>query len=87
MRLSGICVYKHEATSAVDMQTAYDIESRLLKMDNLTLITVTHNLKAELLNKYDRIIYMENGSIKENGTFEELINAGSYFSEYYQLKE
>ena len=76
-----------EGTSAVDMQTAYDIESRLLKMDNLTLITVTHNLKAELLNKYDRIIYMENGSIKENGTFEELINAGSYFSEYYQLKE
>ena len=56
-------------------------------MDNFTPITVTHNLKAELLNKYDRIIYMENGSIKENGTFEELINAGSYFSEYYQLKE
>ena len=76
-----------EGTSAVDMQTAYDIERRLLKMDDLTLITVTQNLKAELLNKYDRIIYMENGSIKENGTFEELINAGSYFSEYYQLKE
>ncbi|HBH3070033.1 TPA: ABC transporter ATP-binding protein [Clostridioides difficile] len=76
-----------EGTSAVDMQTAYDIESRLLEVDNLTLITVTHNLKAELLNKYDEIIYMENGSIKENGSFEELINTGSHFSEYFRLKE
>ena len=69
------------------MQTAYDIESRLLEVDNLTLITVTHNLKAELLNKYDEIIYMENGSIKENGSFEELINTGSHFSEYFRLRE
>ncbi|MCI8982202.1 MAG: ABC transporter ATP-binding protein [Hungatella sp.] len=76
-----------EGTSAVDMQTAYDIESRLLEVDNLTLITVTHNLKAELLNKYDEIIYMENGSIKENGSFEELINTGSHFSEYFRLRE
>lgn len=76
-----------EGTSAVDMQTAYDIESRLLTMDNLTLITVTHNLKAELLKKYDEIIYMENGSIKENGSFDELINTGSLFSEYFRLKE
>ena len=76
-----------EGTSAVDMQTAYDIESRLLTMDNLTLITVTHNKKAELLKKYDEIIYMENGSIKENGSFDELINTGSLFSEYFRLKE
>lgn len=76
-----------EGTSAVDMQTAYDIESRLLEVDNLTLITVTHNLKAELLNKYDEIIYMENGNIKENGSFEELINTGSHFSEYLRLRE
>lgn len=39
------------------------------------------------LNKYDEIIYMENGSIKENGSFEELINTGSHFSEYFRLKE
>lgn len=34
-----------EGTSAIDMKTAYDIESRLLQIKDLTLITITHNLK------------------------------------------
>ena len=44
-----------EGTSAIDMQTAYDIENRLLKMENLTLITITHHLEQNLLDKYDEI--------------------------------
>jgi len=47
-----------EGTSAIDMQTAYDIESRLLAMDDLTLITITHALNADLLQAYDQIVYM-----------------------------
>lgn len=34
-----------EGTSAIDMQTAYDIENHLLKIEGLTIITITHNLK------------------------------------------
>ena len=59
-----------EGTSAIDMQTAYDIENHLLKIEGLTIITITHNLKKELLELYDNIIYMENGEIIERGTFE-----------------
>ena len=44
-----------EGTSAIDMQTAYDIENRLLKMEDLTLITITHHLEPNLLDKYDEI--------------------------------
>ena len=33
-----------EGTSAIDMQTAYDIESRLLEISDLTLLTITHNM-------------------------------------------
>lgn len=76
-----------EGTSAIDMQTAYDIESRLLKMNDLTLITITHNLEEKLLKKYDEIIYMENGNVKEQGYFQELVNTSSCFSEYLHLKE
>lgn len=76
-----------EGTSAVDMQTAYDIESRLLKMNDLTLITITHNLKEELLKKYDEIIYMENGNIKAQAHFQELADTSSYLSDYLYLKE
>ena len=76
-----------EGTSAIDMQTAYDIENRLLKMENLTLITITHHLEQSLLDKYDEIFYMENGHIKERGSFKHLINTSSCFSEYFHLKK
>ena len=76
-----------EGTSAIDMQTAYDIESRLLKINDLTLITITHNLEEKLLKKYDEIIYMDNGNIKEQEHLQELVNTSSCFSEYVHLKE
>lgn len=76
-----------EGTSAIDMQTAYDIENRLLKIDNLTIITITHNLKKELLELYDDVIYMENGEIIEQGPYVSLTNTSSQFLEYITLKK
>ena len=76
-----------EGTSAIDRQTAHDIENRLLKLQDLTLITVTHHLDEDLLKKYDKILYMENGYIKEEGAFESLISVPSRFAAYFQLKK
>lgn len=76
-----------EGTSAIDMQTAYDIENHLLKIEGLTIITITHNLKKELLELYDNIIYMENGKIIERGTFEELTSVPSRFLKYLTIKK
>lgn len=76
-----------EGTSAIDMQTAFDIESQLLQIENLTLITITHNMKKELLEKYDKIVYMEEGKIIERGTFNELVSESSGFLEYFKLKK
>lgn len=44
-----------EGTSAIDMGTAYDIEDRLLQIEDLTLITITHNLRKELLENMMRL--------------------------------
>lgn len=76
-----------EGTSAIDMQTAYDIENHLLKIEGLAIITITHNLKKELLELYDNIIYMENGEIIERGTFEELTSVPSRFLKYLTIKK
>ena len=75
-----------EGTSAIDMQTAYDIESRLLRLNNLTLITITHSLNPELLKPYDCIIFMADGQIQEYGTFDELISAEALFYDFYNVK-
>ena len=74
-----------EGTSAIDMQTAYDIESRLLAMKSLTLITITHNIKKELLQLYDNVIYMENGTIQGNDSYIKLIKTSQEFSKYIEV--
>lgn len=74
-----------EGTSAINMQTAYDIENRLLAMKNLTLITITHNIKKELLQLYDNVIYMENGTIQGNDSFNKLIKTSQEFSKYIEV--
>ncbi len=76
-----------EGTSAIDMQTAYDIENRLLKLENLTLITITHNMSRDILSMYDAIIYMENGAIAEIGKLDELISNNSAFYRFFNLQK
>jgi len=76
-----------EGTSSLDMQTAYDIESGLLKEDNLTLITITHALNPELLQAYDRIHFMKDGVIAETGTYAELMQRNGMFATYSRVAE
>lgn len=73
-----------EGTSAIDMQTANDIEGRLLKKESLTLITITHAMKPELLGCYDQIIYMENGCIIEMDSFHNLMKKQDKFYKFFQ---
>ncbi|WP_291581610.1 ABC transporter ATP-binding protein [Clostridium sp. UBA6640] len=74
-----------EGTSAIDMQTAYDIESKLLNIKDLTLITITHKMSEELLSLYDEIIYMENGQIVESGNLQELLEKKEKFFNFYRI--
>ena len=76
-----------EGTSALDLQTAYDIEKTLLDIDELTVITITHKLNEEILSHYDEIIVMEQGQIVEAGSFNKLLNAQGAFYELYTLKQ
>lgn len=75
-----------ESTSAVDMQIAYDIESQLLKISNLTVITITHSLNSELLKYYDQVVFMENGIISESDSFDNLMNKKERFYDFFHLK-
>lgn len=76
-----------EGTSAVDMQTAYDIESKLLTIDDLTLITITHNLSENLLEQYDQIIFMEDGIVAETGNLTELLSKHDGFYHFVYLQK
>ena len=52
-----------EGTSAVDRQTAYEIEKNILNQKNLTILVITHHMNKELEGCYDQIFLLENGKI------------------------
>ena len=50
-----------EGTSALDAQTAEEIESELLALPDLTLLTITHNLRHP--ERYDQILKIRDGRL------------------------
>ena len=50
-----------EATSALDFKNEAEIINDLLKIDNLTIISVTHRLSA--LKGFDKIYNLQNGNL------------------------
>lgn len=74
-----------EGTNAVDIQTAFDIESALLEIEDLTIITITHNLRPELLRRYDTILFMKQGHIDEVGAFDTLVKQNGGFASFRHL--
>ena len=75
-----------ESTSALDNETAYNLEKSLLSMGDLTLIVVTHKLIKNILLNYDEIIVMKNGLVIEKGSFNYLISLKGYFYSLYYLQ-
>lgn len=52
-----------EGVSAVDVDTANEIEQELLNSTDLTLLTITHRIKDGLIGQYDRVLLMEDGKL------------------------
>ncbi|MDO5378903.1 MAG: ABC transporter ATP-binding protein [Clostridia bacterium] len=70
-----------EATSALDAQTAYEVTSAILGIENLTRIVVTHRLEESLMKRYDEIIVLRGGRIAERGTYDALMaQKGTFYS-------
>lgn len=76
-----------EATASLDTQTAYRVISSILALDGLTRIVVTHSLDANILERYDKIFAMKNGSIIESGTYDELMERKGYFYSLYTVSQ
>lgn len=74
-----------EATAALDLENSFNIENMILKIPDLTLIVVSHKFLKENLNKYDNILAIKDGQLKEVGTFQELISQKGYFYSLFNI--
>lgn len=75
-----------EATSALDSESEQAIEKALKElMKNKTVIAIAHRLST--LKNMDRIIVLEKGKIKEDGTPKDLLkNKSGTFYHLYRLQ-
>jgi len=75
-----------EPTSSIDALTEAHIMGYLFeKAKEDTVILVSHRLTG--LEKMDQIIVMDDGTIVETGTFEELMDKKGYFYEMKQIEQ
>ena len=76
-----------EATAALDVETAYHVSSSILGLKNITRIVITHALDRELLQKYDEIIVLKNGTVEEQGDFDSLMTKKNYFFSLFTIAQ
>lgn len=76
-----------EATAALDAETAYRVTDRILNLEGMTRIVVTHRLEEALLRRYDGILVLKDGALVEMGTFDQLIQQRKYFYSLYTISQ
>ena len=74
-----------EATSSLDNKVTTEIENSILEIQDLTVLVVTHKLNKSMLKKYNRILFMKNGVIVEDGSFDNLMDRKGEFYKLFEL--
>lgn len=70
-----------DSTSALDMETEYQIQTELGKLENVTKLIIAHRISA--VRHADEIIILKDGQIAERGTHERLMEKkGMYYETY-----
>jgi ATP-binding cassette, subfamily B, multidrug efflux pump len=74
-----------EATSSVDTETEEMIQAAIEKlMKGRTSLVIAHRLST--IQKADKIIVLDQGEIKEEGTHEELLARGGWYAQLYRMQ-
>ena len=74
-----------EATSSVDTRTEKNIQDAMVElMENRTSLIIAHRIST--IRDADQIIVMDQGTIAESGTHEELLALGGVYHELYMTQ-
>jgi subfamily B ATP-binding cassette protein MsbA len=74
-----------EATSSIDTQSEAVIQTAINKLtEGRTSIVIAHRLAT--IQKADKILVMDKGQIVEQGTHNELLQKGGYYTKLYEMQ-
>ena len=70
-----------EATSALDANTEVEVIKAIDKLfQNKIIVTVAHRLNT--IKNYDKIYFIDQGEIAESGSYDTLMQTGTYFPQF-----
>lgn len=85
MRLSGICVYKHEATASLDVENETLIQSALSRLiKDKTVLVIAHRMRT--VASADKIVVLSGGRVAEQGTPDELMARNGEYARMSSLQ-
>ena len=87
MRLSGVCVYEHEATASLDIENELLVKqavSHLLRADK-TVVMIAHTLP--IIKEADNILVLDGGRAAEQGTHDQLVAAGGKYAAMWKASQ
>ena len=85
MRLSGICVYKHEATASLDVENESAVQEALSRLlQDKTVLIIAHRMRT--VAGADHIVVLENGRVAQQGTPKELMKRGGLYRRMVELQ-
>ncbi len=85
MRLSGICVYKHEATASLDVENETQVQEAISRLvENKTVLIIAHRMRT--VTSADRIVVLDGGKAAEQGTPQELYEKGGVYTRMVKLQ-
>ena len=85
MRLSGICVYKHEATASLDVENETKVQGALSRLlAGKTVLVIAHRMRT--VAGADHIVVLKDGHVAEQGAPQELMAEGGLFRHMVELQ-
>ena len=85
MRLSGICVYKHEATASLDPENEVLIQNAISHLiRGKTVLVIAHRLRT--VADADQILVLNHGYIEETGNHEQLMAKNGLYHHLYEIQ-
>ena len=85
MRLSWICVYKHEATASLDVENETLIQSALSRLiADKTVLVIAHRMRT--VAGADKIVVLDGGRVAEEGAPDELLLRNGIYAHMVELQ-
>ena len=86
MRLSGICVYKHEATASVDADNESYIQQAISELvKGKTLLVIAHRLNT--VRSADQILVISEGEIAQRGTHQSMMEEDCIYRNFVTVRQ